>query len=207
MAEDNKTSNSTNNTNSATKTAEKHARNAAGALDARLSGPLAPLEEALDSAFGEKASFQIPKEFKELLVKIAPWLALIGGISGLVSAYDMWRVAHRVGEATRALNELTESFGVSVPRQSVDLSLAFWFSVISMVIFAVLALLAFPGLKDKKKIGWNLMFYSAVASTIYSVATLFYVGGGGQFVGTLVGTLIGFYILFQIRSYYLPKAK
>lgn len=196
MAEEQKKAN-TRNGAEAVETAERHAANAANALDAKLSGPLAPVENALNDVFGDKASFQLPKDIKELLVKIAPWLALIGGILGLISAYNIWQWAHRVNRITEAFRV----FDTVLPQQSVNLSLMFWVSIATTVLFAVLALLAFPGLQAKKKVGWNLMFYSLLANIAYSVATLFY-DGGNSFLMTLVTSAVGLFILFQVRSHY-----
>lgn len=200
MADTEKTSNNTKDTEATVDAAQRHADNAAHALDAKLSGPLAPLEEALDGIFGEKASFQLPKGIKETLVKVAPWLALIGGILGILSAYNLWRWAHRVNEITDSLNY---AFGGLVPQQSGDLGLMFWLSIVATLLFSVLALLAFPGLRAKKKVGWNLMFYSMLANIAYGIVSLFYSGGGaGSLLMSLIVSAIGFYILFQVRSQY-----
>lgn len=200
MAEEHKTTSSSRSAEEAAASAQRHASNAAGALDARLSGPLAPLEKALDDVFGEKASYQLPKDVKDMLVKIAPWLALIGGILGFVSAYNLWQWAHR---ANRALESLNAAFGSIVPAQSVELGLTFWLSIVMTLVFAVLALLAFPGLKAKKKVGWNLMFYSMIANVLYGIVSVFYEGGGiGSLLASLIISAIGLYILFQVRANY-----
>lgn len=208
MAESKKTAGNANNKNTTTTVegAERRAASAAMALDARLSGPLAPLEKSLNDAFGEKASYQLPKEFKELLVKLAPWFALIGGVLGAFSAYNLWRAAHYVNQWTESVNRFSESFGVRVPVTEPTLGPAFWLSIASIVIVAILSLLAFPGLKDRKKVGWNLMFYALLVNIAHSIITLF--GSGdklGAFMVTVLASLIGFYILFQLRSYYVIK--
>ena len=43
--------------------------------------------------------------------------------------------------------------------------------------------------------GWRLIFYSELASIVYSLLS-------GQIVGAIIGGLIGLYILFQIRALY-----
>ena len=71
------------------------------------------------------------------------------------------------------------------------------------LLFSVLAFLAFPGLRAKKKIGWNLMFYSMLANIVYGVISLFYENGGiSALISALIMSAIGFYILFQIRDRY-----
>jgi hypothetical protein len=206
MADTTKTSNDPKKTEAPADAAERHASDAAHKLDAKLSGPLAPLETALNDIFGEKASVQLPKNIKDLLVQIAPWLALISAVLGVVSAFSLWQAAHYVNEFNESLNRWTESYGVRVPAGDVELGLMFWLSIIMTLVFAALALLAFPGLKARKKVGWNLMFYSLIANVAYGVVSLFYSGGGASsFVGALIGSAIGAYILFQIRSHYLAK--
>ncbi len=201
MADTNQTSDNENTTRETLGEAEKRAGDAANRLDAKLSGPLAPLEVALDDVFGSKAQYQLPENIKKMLVEFAPWLALVGGVLGILSAYNLWQWAHR-------LESINRVFGDIIPAQNVSLGLMFWLSIAATLLFAALALLAFPGLKAKKKVGWNLMFYSMIANVAYGVVSLFYDGGGvGSLLTALVMSAIGFYILFQIRSNYLEKAK
>ncbi|MFO0971151.1 MAG: hypothetical protein U0520_02250 [Candidatus Saccharimonadales bacterium] len=185
----------------AAKTAEQKAEGAAKALDAKLSGPLAPLEKSLDGVLGEKAPYKLPKNARETLVKIAPWLSLAGGVFGIISAIGLWRAAHYVNQWVDVANRLSANFGVSA--QTPRLGLTFWLSLVMLVVFSVLAFLAFPGLKAKKKTGWNLMFFSSLANIVYAVISLFYDGGGvGSFLGAAIGSVIGLYLLFQVRSHY-----
>lgn len=196
------TNESKSTSNKKASSAEQKADGAAAALSAKLSDPLAPLEKSLDGVLGEKAAYKLPKSAREGLVKIAPWLSLLGGIFGLLSAIGLWQAAHRVNELVDYANQLSASFGG--PAQSADkLGAAFWLSLVMLVVFSALAFLAFPGLKNRKKTGWNLMFYSAIANFVYGVISIFYSGAGfGSFVMTALGTVLGLYLLFQVRSYY-----
>ncbi len=181
--------------------AEQKAEGAASAISAKFSGPLAPLEKSLDGVLGEKAPYKLPGNARETLVKIAPWLSLAGGVFGIISAIGLWRAAHYVNQWVDVANQLSASFGVSA--QTPRLGLTFWLSLVMLVVFSALAFLAFPGLKAKKKTGWNLMFYSALANVGYAVISLFYDGGGfGSFFGAAVGSVLGLYLLFQVRSHY-----
>lgn len=173
---------------------------AASSLDARLSGPLAPLEKSLDDIFGSKASYQLPVGFKDFLVKVAPWLSLASGILGLLSALSLWRLASSVNEFVDYANQLSVAYGG--PVQARDTGFLLWVSLAMIVLFSILAFLAFPGLRARKKVGWNIMFYSMLASVLYSVVSIFYYGGFGSLVGSLIGTAIGLYLLFQVRSRY-----
>lgn len=186
--------------NEAAKSAEQKANKAAKVLDAKLSGPLAPLEKSLDGVFGEKSELSLPKGAKEWIVKAAPWLALLSAVAGIFSAIQLWRSAHYVNAWVDYANQLSRAFGGPTTTR---LGVAFWLSIIMMIVFALLALLAFPGLKNRKKTGWNLVFYSALAQIAYGVVSLFYSGGGpGSLIMSLIGAAIGFFLLFQVRSYY-----
>jgi hypothetical protein len=191
------------NKNSTENTVEQKATAAATAVSAKFSGPLAPLEKKLNEVLGEKAPYKIPKNGRESLVKLAPWLSLAGGIFGIIGALGLWRAAHRVSEVIDSVNRFSTAFGAPI-QKAPTLGLFFWASLVMLVVFSLLALIAFPGLKTQKKTtGWNLMFFSSIASTLYGVASLFYDGGGfSSFIGTIVGTTIGLYLLFQIRSHY-----
>jgi hypothetical protein len=180
--------------------AAHRANGAASALDARLSGPLAPLEKSLDDIFGSKASYQLPVGFKDFLVKVAPWLSLASGIFGLLSALSLWRLATSVNEFVDYANELSAAYGGTV--QTRDTGVLLWVSLAMIVLFSVLAFLAFPGLRARKKTGWNIMFYSMLASVLYSIVSMFYYGGFGSLLGSLIGTAIGLFLLFQVRSRY-----
>lgn len=187
-------------TKTTTTSAEQRASGAANALDAKLSGPLAPLEKSLDDVFGSKAQYQLPANIKDLLVKLAPWLALLSGILGILGAIGLWSAAHMV-------NEMTSFYGAYSPAytQAVNqMNAVFWIALIMDLIFSGLALLAFPGLKARKKVGWNLMFYSTLLSIVYSIVSGFYYNTGivSSLIGAVIGAVIGFYILFQVRSRY-----
>ncbi len=155
----------------------------------------------MNDLFGEKAPYKLPENARKTLVKIAPWLSLAGGVLGILSAAGLWRAAHYVNEWVDVTNRLSANFGVAA--QTPKLGVTFWLSLVMLVIFSALAFLAFPGLKARKKTGWDLMFYSSLASAVYGVVSLFYDGGGfGSLLGALLGATISMYLLFQVRGHY-----
>jgi len=132
--------------------------------------------------FGEKAP-ALPTKFKEILVKIAPWLSLISiafsvpailaliGISASFSRYGMY------------------GYGVT----------SSWFWIFSAAII-VLNILALPGLFKPSKSGWMFSFYAVLVSGLSNLVMM-------NIGGLIIGLAIGFYILFQIKPYYFGGAQ
>lgn len=164
----------------------------------RLTG----LEKWLDTIFGKKFPVQLPKDIRDTLVKIAPWLALVGGVIGLAASWGFWRSGHAVNQLVNWANQFSTALG----GEAVTNRLGFmWYvSLVVMVVQSLLMLAAYGGLKEQKKIGWNLLFYSSLVSVVLAVAYLFTSGYGFfSFVGSLIGTAIGMFLLFQIRGHYV----
>jgi hypothetical protein len=57
--------------------------------------------------------------------------------------------------------------------------------------------------KERRKSGWDLMFYAVLLNTVYGLVLLFTdYGGVGSLIGSLIGTAIGLYFLFQLKPKY-----
>ncbi len=133
----------------------------------------------------------LPKSATDILVKIAPWLALIFGVLGLVGV--VFGVLGLLG-----LGALGASMA---PYGGMALAGVSAFGIVVLVLGlvpTVLNLLAFPGLKAMKMAGWNYLLYSLVASVVISVIS----GGFGAVLGAVIEAVIGLYLLFQVKSYY-----
>ncbi len=114
----------------------------------------------------------------------------------------MWRSAHYLDTLNHAADYVNEYFGYQV----VDNSLNFFYylAIIVIVLDAVILLLAAPGLKAWKKIGWNLLFYSVLLNLVYGFVRMFsdYGGGIGSFLwGLVVAAIVGYFV-FQTRDYF-----
>lgn len=125
---------------------------------------------------------QLPANVREVLVKIAPWLALVFGVLGVLASLA----------ATGLMAALSPFMvlggGVGAATGGVV-------GAILALVGSVLMLMAFPGLRDRKMAGWKWSFYSQAVSVVASVVAL-------NLVGAVISALIGFYLLFQIKSYY-----
>lgn len=168
------------------------------------------IEKALDEVFVKKAPVQLPENAKKSIVEYSPYLALIIGVLSLLGALSLWRIGHRVDTAINYLNSYSVAAGYGKVTHS--LGVFYYLALASLAAQGALYLAAFPGLKARKKAGWNFLFFGLILEAVYSVVSLFdsnYLGGS-NFIGGLIGLIIGGYFLFQIRSHYLggkaPKA-
>ncbi|SRR5260221_4905575 len=123
----------------------------------------------------------MPKNGRDVLVQIAPILALIFGILGILIGIS------GLGVLT-VLSPLAYLGGV--PGYGTGFVPALIYIVSSVVL-----LMSYSGLKSHKYNGWKLLFWSEVINLIGGLISM-------VFVSAIIGALIGFYLLFQIRSYY-----
>lgn len=134
----------------------------------------------------------LPKSATDILVKVAPWIALIFGVLGLIGV--VFGVLGLLGLGALGMSYLAPYGGMALAGAS-----TYGILVLALgLIPTILNLLAFPGLKAMKMAGWNYLLYSLVASVVISVIS----GGFGAVLGAVVEAAIGLYLLFQIKSYY-----
>lgn len=131
--------------------------------------------KSLEDFFGKTPD--LPTNFREVLVKIAPWLALIFGILGVIA-----------GLSAIGLSPVAMLGGVNN-------SMMVLLSGVLSIVSSVLLLVAYPGLRARKLVGWRWLFWSEAVSILSSLVV-------GAIVGAIIGFLIGFYLLFQIKSFY-----
>jgi uncharacterized membrane protein HdeD (DUF308 family) len=102
-------------------------------------------------------------------------------------------------------NTLSQAYGGGVVVHR--LGVFFYLAVALLVVDGILMLLAVQSLRERKAMGWNLLFYSVLLNAVYGVVAAFQdFGGAGRLVSALVGTVVGLYFLFQIRDQYKAKA-
>lgn len=141
------------------------------------------LEGTLDEYFGKKAP-ALPKEAKELLVKVAPYLAILSAILMLPSMFLLL-----------GLGGLTTMFAPFGGVRAVSMIPTMWVGILLLIPAAVLNLMAIPGLFSKSKTAWTYMYWAQLVSLVSSLIQF-------NIVGAIVSTLVGFYILFQVKSLY-----
>ncbi len=158
------------------------------------------LEKSLGDVF--KSAPKLPAGGKKALIQYLPWINLVLGILMLLAAYSLWHWADTFGGAVDSINQLSRAFGGSEV-VSDRFSVGIWIAVVLSAIQGLLYIAAFPATRDRKKSGWNLMFYALLLNVVYAVVVLFTdYGGVGNLIGYLIGSAIGLYLLFQIRDAY-----
>ena len=164
------------------------------------------LEKKLDEVFVKNAPFQLPKNVKEWIVKYLPYINLFFGIVTLWAAWALYESAKILDQWADVANSLAKTYGVS-GYDKTGLTAFVWVSILVLLVEAVLWISAFPGTRDKKKSGWNLLFYALMVNVVYGVVVVFTdYGGPSRLFGVLISTVIGLYFLFQIREMYLGKS-
>ena len=127
---------------------------------------------------------QLPKNWRETLVRITPWLVLIFGILGIL-----------VGVSGLGVLTVLSPLAVFGGAQGVASYGTGFFAAIIYLVGSILLLAAYPGTKAHKKSGWNLLFWSEAVNLVGGIVSM-------AIVSAIIGALIGFYLIFQIRSYY-----
>lgn len=146
-----------------------------------LKSALGQLEDTLELYLVDKAPFSIPSEWKEIIVKFSPWIALFLMIITLPAILGIL-----------GLGTLLVPFSyLGGLRMGVNYMLSLGFSAVIIVLDA----LAIPGLFKRSLGGWRLVYYAALLGALESLVT-FNLGG------LVIGSLLSMYILFQIKSYY-----
>lgn len=123
----------------------------------------------------------LPPNIRESLASIAPWLALIFGILGLVSIASIG------------------GFGLLLSFSILGSGLPMLLAVVVGLLASILDLLAYSPLTKRQKKGWNFLFYGAVltfAAQLIEIVTYYGSAGG------LIGAVIGFWLLFEVRDLY-----
>ena len=127
------------------------------------------LEKWLDETY-TKLPIQLPTEAKKWISDNIWWITAIGGVLMLWGVWSVWQLAHYADGFAKWANEISKAYGDSPV--SNDLGVFWWAGLCVMVIEAVVLLLAVSPLKDHKKLGWNLLFYSSLLSLLGSLLTV-----------------------------------
>lgn len=135
----------------------------------------------------------LPEGIIKPLLKIVPWLALIGGIFNLTGSFS--NISFGLGNSV--YNSEFMVYFTGIPRQY------FLITGIVSLLSGVLMLMAFKPLKEMKYYGWVISAWNVVLSLVGLVFGLIMsVGGVGS---TLFSAALSVYILFEFKPYYTKK--
>ena len=146
---------------------------------------LGKLEVTLEEYLGKKAP-QLPKEWKEIIVKFAPYLAVIGVIMGVLGLFAM------LGMGTFLVP--LGAVGGMITGQPF-LGFSYILNIVFLGIVTLLEGLAVSGLFSRSKKAWTFLYWSALVGIVQNIIS-FNIGG------LVIGGLLSLYVLFQVKEYY-----
>lgn len=152
---------------------------------ADFGGALNNLEMTLEEYLVKKAP-SIPKEWKEVIVKFAPYLAILGVVMGIPAVLTL------LG-AGAILAPLGLVGGMMTGRPFLGFGLII--SVLFIGAMIILEAMAIPGLFSRSKKGWTYIYWSALVGVVSNIVN-FNIGG------IIIGGLLSMYFLFQVKEYY-----
>jgi hypothetical protein len=155
-------------------------------------------EEQLNMAFTQKFPYQLPDSVRATIVKITPWLTLAGGVFSLIAVLGLYNAAVYVD---RINSYVYMTYPYTYPAAA-TISPLIWVSLLIMLLEAIIFFIAFPGLRTRKKSGWNWLYWVSLLNVVYAVSYLFVGYNFGSLISSLLFSAVGLYFLFQIRSYY-----
>lgn len=161
-------------------------------------------EKSLEKLF--KGLPDISDAARESVAKVLPVLAIIGGVFQLAAAYWVYKLAHvadQVASFVKSYSVLTGNvYGLSGTDKFI-----IYIGAAVLLVEAIILFMAYSGLKERKKRGWDLLFLGALINVAYSVVSLFITGRGfGSFLFGLIGSAFGFWLLFQVKAKYSGKS-
>jgi len=142
------------------------------------------LETILHKLFVQTFPYQLPKWFCEIIVAwawlIVPAIVIIQPWIG----WGYWDAAHAA---------------TGVP------NLLFYIAFVIMGLEIALQLLSLPSLIKRRRLGWELLYYSVYCNLAYGVVRIFSsIPSVGPLFGMIVTSILFLYTLFQIRPWYKP---
>ena len=159
------------------------------------------LEGALATVFTKKIPFKLPAASSKVIATALWWLVLVGGVLQLYQAWRLWFAWQEMGRVDAGYGP-----GITVNYGGQRAGVLFFVALLSLFFSAILLLLAAPGLKAERRIGWNLVLYSLLLNVLYGLAVLFTdFGDVFNFLGAVFISVPAAYALFQIQGAFREK--
>src|SRR5258706_11606849 len=122
----------------------------------------------------------LPKNLKELLVKLAPWLTILVVVFTIPALLSMFGFG--------AMMYGTTYGGYVMAKTGFAYSMPFVF----LIAIWVLKALSIPGLMKRTMAGWNYVYYAVLVEAVYALVNF-------HLFSLIIGTTLSLYILFQLR--------
>jgi hypothetical protein len=151
-----------------------------------LKSALESLEGTLKVYFADKAPFQLPEKAKETIVKIAPYLAIVGVIFGAIGFLTL------LGSGTFLMPLGTVAGAVT---GHPFIGVGFILNALFLGAVVLIEALSIKGLFARKMSAWKLMFYASLVSLVGDLVGL-------NLINLIISAVVSWYFLFQVRSYY-----
>lgn len=135
----------------------------------------------------------LPPDWRDFLVKIAPYGALIGGALSIFGGLSAFGLSRWIG------------WGYYMRLASPGASVYFIISGVVMIASGALMLLAYKPLEQKQLKGWVYGFWVAVANLAVNILGAFLLYGTNLF--SFVWIAVGFYLLFEIKPSYSSQTQ
>lgn len=140
---------------------------------------LKQLENWFEENLGRKAP-QLPEKWREIIVKIAPWVTLIVMILALPAILIV------LGLGT-VLTPFAYLGGVTY-------GAGYMISMGLLIVSLILEVMAIPGLFKRSLKGWRFAYWATLVSALSYIL--------GLEIVSLIGTVLSLYILFQVKKLY-----
>jgi hypothetical protein len=150
-----------------------------------LKQALRQLEETLKFYLVKKAPFSIPENWKEFIVKFAPYLTIFGIVLSVSEILAVLGIGALVSPFKAFLGA----------RYALSYSFNYVLSMVALAVVVVLEAMAVPGLFKREVKAWRFLFYASFVEVVSRFL-------GGDWVVMIIGTLLFWYVLFQVKEYY-----
>jgi len=131
----------------------------------------------------------LPKDWVKNIVKVLPYLVLLGGIFSLISGFQNLFTFNRNRAWVMHWLQITRTY--------------YYVTAVFSILMAILYLMAYKPIKNKEYEGWLLLFWTVILSLIQSIVLL--IMGWGNLVGSIIAAVIGFYLIYEVRSEFVAK--
>lgn len=151
-----------------------------------LKGSFNKIEVLCDEYLVKKAPFTLPANVKEIIVKLAPYFAIVAVVLGIPAVLVFF-----------GLGTFIVPMGIVGGLASGRPFLGFGYilATIILAINIIIEAMAIPGLFSRSKSAWRLIYYASLINIVHGLIT-FNLGG------MIVGGLISLYFIFQVKEYY-----